>query len=308
MLWLILAIVAYLILAVVSLVDEALVTGNLLRPKVYAFYVGIGSGLVLFLIPFGFSIPGLQTIAIALVSGIVSVFALLSMYEALRLFEVSRIIPAVGGIMPIFTLGLTYLFAWQKGMVSESLGLKAIISFVLLLLGSIFITYENRKAFYLKSLLFSALTAFLFALTFVTTKLVYLDLTFLSGFIWIRLGAFTAGLSFLAFKEVRINLFKRKRKPAVKRKKTALMFFSGQILGGGAVFLQNIAIYLVPPIFLAFVNALEGIRYAFLLILVWVFYSRFPKLLEERPTRAKVVQKVFCILLIVVGIILLTLR
>ncbi len=308
MLWLILTVIAYLILAIVALIDEAIVTAKLLSPKVYAFYVGIGSGLVLFLIPFGFSIPGLGTIALALLSGIIFVFALLSMYEALRLFEVSRIIPAVGGIMPIFTLGLTYLFVWQKGMPFQELGLKALISFILLILGSIFITYENRRAFYFKSLFLSILTAFLFSLTFVTAKLVYLELDFLPGFIWTRVGAFLAGLYFLIFREVREELFKRKRKPIKERKKTALMFFSGQILGGAAVVLQNVAIYLVPPLFLAFINALEGMRYAFLLILVWLFYSRFPKFFEERPTRRKVVQKIFSMLLIATGIILLTLN
>jgi drug/metabolite transporter (DMT)-like permease len=305
MLWLILTIFAYLLLAISALADEALLTGKLLKPKVFAFYVGILSILFVVLIPFGFLVPDIEIIALALLSGFLFIFALLSLYESLRLFEVSRVIPAIGGIMPIFTLGLTFLFIENS---IQSFNLKIILSFLLLLLGSILITYSNKKAFFSKSFFLSILTAFLFSLSFFTAKLVYLELDFLPAFIWIKFGSFLTGLFLLSSKEVRKEILKKRKKSLVKRKKTALIFFIGQSLGGLALILQNIAIYLVPPLFLAFVNALEGIRYVFLLILVWIFYSKMPNFLEERPTKAKIIQKVFSIFLIIIGILLLTLN
>ena len=52
MLWLIVAISAYLILAIVFLVDKYLLVGPIPNPKIYAFYIGTLGIAVLLLVPF----------------------------------------------------------------------------------------------------------------------------------------------------------------------------------------------------------------------------------------------------------------
>ena len=111
MLWLIVIIVAYFLFAIVALGDKYLLAGPP-NPKSYSFYVGVLGGLVLVLIPFvGFSIPAFYQVLFCFLAGAMFIFALLGMFEGLEKFEASRIIPAVGGILPLFTFLLVYFFS-----------------------------------------------------------------------------------------------------------------------------------------------------------------------------------------------------
>ena len=103
MLWLIIAILAYFILAIVALVDKYLLGGLMPSPKVYAFYVAAFGILALILIPFGFLIPAPLQILLALLAGIFHILAILVYYNGLKRFETSRIVPAIGGLLPTFT-------------------------------------------------------------------------------------------------------------------------------------------------------------------------------------------------------------
>ncbi len=319
--WIAIALLAYFLLAVVSIIDKFLLTGPRLKPQTYAFYVAILSGLVIFLIPFGVELPGWQEIAMAFLSGALWIFALLSLYESLRRSEVSRVIPGIGGMLPLFTLGLSYLFAFLQGQALETFTPLKITSFVLLIAGTILINAKKNQLITKSGLGLAALTAFLFALSFSTTKIVYLDQSFISGFFWIRLIAVPVACLFLFSKEVRQEIFPTKEsrekqklpelpvpektKPMFKKPKLLILFLAGQGLAGAALILQNFAIFLVPAMQLAFVNALEGTRYAFLLIFAWILSIKFPQVLEEKFTPLALAQKALAIALIITGLFLL---
>ena len=310
MLWIIFAILAYFLLSIVALIDEILLTGKFIKPKVYAFYVGILGIFVLALIPFGFEMPNLFIAELAILSGGLWIFALLSLYEALRRYEISRVIPAVGGILPIFTLGFSYLFAWQQGNPLMGLTYLKIVSFLLLILGSVLITWKGKEVINKKSLGLSVLTALLFAISFTTSKIVFLEQPFISGFIWLRFGGILVALLFIFFKEVREELFEKikikKKKALFENPKLAVLFILNQIIGAGAGVLQSLAIYLAPMMYLAFINAMEGIRYVFILIFVIVLSSKFPKILSEKITKPILLKKIFAIILVIVGLIILS--
>ena len=273
MLWLIVAISAYLILAVVYLVDKYLLVGPIPNPKVYAFYVGILGLFVLLLIPFvGFSLPGIFQIFLSLASGASFVYGLYWFFRGLRLFEPSRIVPAVGGIIPIFSFLLIFIFS--RGQ--ETFSSWELLAFVLLILGSVLVTYEKSKAVSRKSFRISLVAAFFVAFYFVSAKYVYLGQPFWSGFIWIRIGGFLMAISFLLFtREIRQEIFTRlnfSSKNFGGSKKTAAIFLSNQVAGAGANILQNWGIALAPlVIHVAFINALQGIQYVFLLIFTICF-------------------------------------
>lgn len=303
MLWLIITICSYFLLAVVALVDKYLLGGALISPKMYAFYVGAGGILVLAFVPFGFFLPEPLIIIFALLAGIFHILGIFITFKAIQAFEVSRVIPAIGGFLPLFVFGLTYIFSIEKEMFSQF----EILSFFLLILGSVIIAWEKSKKVSLKSLKMAVLAAFLLACFFVLTKFIYLSHPFISGLIWTRIGAFLAAIVFLFTREVREELFKKRETLEMK----ALgILIPNQVVAAGAFLLQSWAVALVPLSSLAFVNALEGTRYAFLLIFV-IFLSLARPLwaketgLKEDVSRKVVLQKIIALLLIGGGLILL---
>ena len=179
MLWLIAVISSYLILAIVLLIDKYLISGPVSNPKVYAFYVGVLGASVLVIAPFvGFYIPELFQVFLSLLTGALFICALFWFYKALRIFEASRVVPAVGGLVPVFSLGFVYLFSRGK----EILQFQEFLALIFLILGAVLIVHKKTKVS-LKSFKFSAFSAFLLSLSFVLTKYVYLQQPFWNGFI-----------------------------------------------------------------------------------------------------------------------------
>lgn len=303
MLWLIVAISSYLILSIVCLVDKYLLIGPIPNPKVYTFYVGILGILVLVLAPFvNFYIPEISQIVLSILAGAFFIYAIFWLNCALHLFEVSRIIPAIGGLIPLFTFVLVYIFSYGK----ESLSFYESIAFILLVSGSILINLEKEKIINRKSLQISVFASFLFSLSFVLTKYVYLNQPFWNGYIWIKIGGFLMALCFFLFSsEIKEEIFKKK---ISFKKKTIGIFLSNQAVGAGANILQNWAIALAGLAYLSIINAMAGIQYVFLFVFATLISFKFPKILKEESSKKILLQKVFAILLIIGGLIILALK
>ncbi len=294
MTWLLVVIVSYFFFSLASLGDRYLLIWPP-KPKVYAFYVGILGIIVLLVLPFvQFSIPSLSTAVLSFFTGLVFVLSVIFLYYALEKFEVSRIIPALGGFLPIFTFILGFFILSQQ----EFFSWPKLLSFCLLILGSIIISLEKSLNFSLKSLGLAALSAFFLSLYFVFSKIIYSDVSFWSGFILIRISAFLITLFLLFFKDVRKEVFQKKKSFT---KKTGLIFLLTQSSGGLAVVLQNWAIVLVSSLYLSFISAMQGIQYVFLFILSLLFSN----VLKERVSKRVVLQKIAAIVLIGGGLALL---
>jgi len=296
--WLFVTILAYFFLAVSFFGDKFLLTGGIPNPKVYSFYVGILGIFVIIFIPFGFFFPSPLQIFLSFLTGTLFIIGLYLYYSLVKEFEVSRIVPAIGGIIPILTFFFIYIFSWGK----TTFSFKEAISFILLICGSVLMVIEKSKSIFGKSFIFSAGAAFYFALYFVLAKFVYNSLTFINGFIWIRFGGFLAALFFLFFKEVRLNIF---TKPQGLKLKTTAIFIGNQIVGSSGAVLQNWAIALAPLVYVAFINSLQGIQYVFLLVFTMLFSLKSPQILKEEISRKILIQKVFAILLIGTGLAIL---
>jgi len=118
MLWLLIAILSYFFFSLASLGDRYLLIGPP-KPKVYAFYVGVLGIIVVLVLPFvQFSLPSFSTAALSFFTGLVFVLSLISLYYGLEKFEVSRIVPALGGFLPIFTFILGFFILNQQGFFS----------------------------------------------------------------------------------------------------------------------------------------------------------------------------------------------
>lgn len=299
MLWLIVILFSYFLLAAVHLVDKHILGERIQDPKVYAFYVGISGIFILVLVPFGFlDVPKLSDMALALVAGVFNTLAVYALFVGLKNFETSRIIPAVGASLPLFTFGFTMA---RNG---ESLSFSDIAVFLLLVAGAFLITWERKKTVSFGSLKISVLAAFLFAVYFILIKFVYIGQPFISGLIWTKIGAVLISLCFLFFRSVRTDVFK---KPQIAQKNNWAIVLPNQSVGGLAVIMQNWAVALAPFAFLGIINALEGIKYAFLLVFAVLVSKKFPQVLKEEISKEVIFQKIIAIVLIGTALIILAL-
>lgn len=300
--WLLIALLSYLILAVVFLIDKYLLTSSMPNPKVYAFYGGVWGLLILAVIPFvDFRIPSPFYILLSLLAGISFIYGLFWFYKALQIFEPSRIVPAMGGLLPLFTAGLVYFTSKGKEAMSQA----DFLAFILLILGSVLITLEKSKKISFKVLQISFIAALFFAFYFVSIKYVYLDQPFWSAYVWMRLGAFLTSLYFLfSSRDIREEIFAKRR--IVPR--NAPLYFLNQGMGAGANILQNAAVSLAPLACVAIINALSGTQYAFLLILTVFLSLKFPGILKEEISKRIIFQKIIAILLIAGGLTILALK
>ena len=144
--------------------------------------------------------------------------------------------------------------------------------------------------------------SFMFALDYVFQKFIFLNQTFLTGLIWIRIFIFLFSFVFLISKKSRQEIFAKQQ---VMNKKTLIIFTCAQTAGGAANFLQSFAISLVPVAFLPIINSLRGIQYVFLFLITLFLTVFFPKILKEDISKKIIAQKIISIILIAAGLWLL---
>ena len=302
MTWLIVALLAYLILAIVFLADKYLLTNGIPNPKLFAFYSGLSGFLLLPLIFFiDFEVFSWYYIGVSFLSGISFFLALFLFYRTLKIFEVSRVVPAVGALTPIFSLILALVFSAGQEVIK---GYEA-LALLFLVIGSFLINYKPDKKIPIKSLLFSSLASFFFSLYFISSKYVYTEHSFLSSLIWINLGgSLMATIFFIAFREIRKEIFVKKE---TINKKIIFIFFGSKILSAGGGLLQNFAVFLAPSMTaVAMINGLQGMQYGFLLVIAVFLSLKYPNIIKEEISRKIIVQKVISILLIVLGLFIIS--
>lgn len=313
--WIILTIVSYLMLAVVNLGDKFVVDKLLKSSKAYAFAIGVLGSLVFLLAPWFLEWPGVFLLVVNFLAGAFFVFALWLMYESLKNGEASRVVVVIGGVVPIFTIIFSILFLKETFSKNQWLGVLLliigtfIISFIVSKKKKVSVFLDKLKIFFKgaypkKWLFFSIMAAFFYSLFFITTKYAYEQQSFFSSFIWIRLGGLFVSLLFLVDKKTRIEIFKsfkKKEKTPAKVGKGFIIF--NQLLGSVAFIIQNYAIYLGP---VALINALQGVQYAFLLVIGIFFSLFFPKILKEDVSSSIILKKVLAILIIGFGLFFIT--
>lgn len=296
--YLLIAVVAHLIFALVYIADKAVVSEAELEPVAYAFYVGVLSLFILFLIPFGFSLMPSSKIVFALLAGALFVFSLLFFYRAVKASEISRTAPIFGAAVPIFTLLLAY------GFLGERLAHKELVASVFLIVGGIIMARrvssgKAKSIGWVRGLGDALIGSLLMATSYVLSKYVYQSQIFINAFIWIRLGSFVGALIFLLSAKNRRIIFTKTKKLKFG---TAALVSANKLVSAGGFILLNYAIFLGS---VSLVNALQGVQYLFLLILSVFLSKKFPQILEEQIGRKILFQKIIAILFIASGLLIL---
>ena len=303
--WILIAIIAYFILAIVNLADKFLLEKVLPSAKTYTFLVGVLGLIIIIIAPWFLNYPGIYLSSLNILIGMLLPLALILLYTALRLGEASKIITLIGASVPIFTILLSFI------ILGERFTNLQYIAFFFLIFGTLIISYlptghelwtkvfiwfglESQKK--LKSIIIALSASLIFAIFFVGSKYVYNNQEFISAFIWLRIGSFLAVLFLLLSKKNRKEIFK-----SIKKLKgnNRIIFLSNQGLAAVGFFLQNYAIALGS---VALVNSLQGVQYVFLLILASFLTIFYPQVIKERISKFIILQKLIAIALITTGL------
>ncbi len=272
--------------------------------KTYTALVAV-LGLVVFAVSPWFIVwPGFQVVSIAIVSGALFIFALLTFFYSLQIGEVSRVIPFIGGLVPVFSLLLSIVFIGRVFSYEESL------AFILLVAGSVLITRMPHKTHWWSHVLdkmrnkrhtygiwVAVLSSFLFAVSFVLSKIVYEEADFWNGFLWIRLGGLIPIVTLLANEDVRDSFKSILLK--LKSKKGAL-FLMNQGFGATGFIMQNFAISIGS---VALINALQGVQFVFVIFLALiasVFFSSMRS--SENMSLRMVAEKILAVFIVGAGL------
>lgn len=297
--WLAAVLIGHLFNAIAFVVDKVLLTKSFQNPFVYAFFIGALSGLAVVLLPFGVEWPGWSLFALDLAGGALFIASLLAFFYALQGGEASRIVPFIGGGIPVFTLVFEILFLDQQ-LTSQQL-----VAFAVLVVGTILIAIEfgnpdqnveKKENQGWKAWAYGLAAALLFAVSFGLTKMAYDTQPFISAFTLQRFGSVAFALIFLVSGSKRAAI--REAIPVLKTK-AGLAFVGSQAVGAGGFVFINYAISLAS---VSLVNALQGVQYAFLLILAVIGTLKYPKLLKESMTTKSLVIKSIAVVIIGIGL------
>lgn len=295
--YILIAIISHLITGVANVIDKVVVEKYLKAASIYAFWVSALAILAVILIPFGVTWPGLSLMLLSLLFGAFFIGGFFMMNAGLLRGETSRVITTIGGSLPISTLILSFIF------LGEILKSNQYLAFVILVLGIVLMGAERKSQIKKdnSSLMFAIGAGLFFAASFVGSKYIFNNTSFITGFFWMRMGGVLCAPLILLIPKWREEIKADIRQPGEEQKKAKGLALINQIIGGIGFIFLNYAISIGTP---TIVNALQGVQYGFIFLATILLGNKIPQL-KERLSRPIVIQKIIAILLIVIGLFIL---
>lgn len=314
--WLILAVLSYLMQAVTGSIDRIIVHKEVNKPIVISFWVALFSVLTIFIplvgfLPLDFAqdfklvIPDINLLVLIILVGALNQVALLFIYKALVTGEATRISSIVGAITPIVTLTGAYI------ILNERLDSFSLLGFLILILGTLALTINSRskKSDSLAWIKYALATSLTLGAASVLAKSIFDQHQFISAYSLSALGALVYVIVITVISsDVRqtinsiINKKSNKSKKLAKSNKQAKWIMFNALFGGLAIIILNLAIDLGSP---SLVNALRGIQFAGIFVIAILLSKKHPKLLDEKLDSKSKKQKFTGIVLVVIGIFIL---
>jgi len=307
MTWLVVAIIAYIVMAIVNVADKFILEHVVSGPRTYTFLVGASGAAVIVLAPWFLHWPGLALVLFDILVGSFFSAGIFFLYSALKGRDASQIFTLVGGTVPIFTIILSIFFFQEIFSANQWLAI------VYLILGTMIISaistrhsiwYEVKQFLHIQfdkkwhSILFALFSSLFFALFWFGSKVAYNGQDFLSAFIWIRLGSFFAVLCLLLSRHNRQEIA-RDLKKSKGKKQNKYIFFGTQAGGAIGSILQNYAVALGS---VALVTSLQGLQYGLILAITYFITTFYPKIIKEKKSSKILAYKIIAVLLIAQGL------
>ena len=299
--WILLATLGQFLNAVVAVLDKYIVSDEKVmpRPFVYAFYSCLLTGFwaVIFfagLIPplgalgvpslANVQFPTIQVISMAFLTAYTFFMALVSMYDALRHSDAAVVMPVIGTISALATFGLSYLF------LDVALTQGHIFGIILISLGTLLVAKTLPEWSVVLHVLHSGI---FFALHYITMKGLFMETSFDDGFFWSRISFVLFALSLLM---VPVYWDKIKEQSKSTTKRTGVIVLLTKIFAGVAAFLLLKATDLGE---VSVVQALDGVRFVFILIITTVFAHWLPSSATDKDLRPNVFFRRFVMIILI---------
>lgn len=307
MVWIGAALLGYFCIALSQILDKFLLTEkHIPKPATYAFYVSLFSAFSFVFSVFGLKILPAWQMLLFLVAGLSFTYSLLAFYYAVRDYDIARVAPLQGLFMTLTVTGFAFLLPEFFG--EPTFNPILIWALVVFIVGGLLISYDLpfQKNDHLP--ISVILSGFLMGIYLLLLKVGYAEADFVNGLVWSRAGAFLGAFSLLLFPVFRRQIFHHQKKAARHQGKkknlaTLSLFVFNKTTSGIASLLILYAISLGST---SLVQALNGMQYVFILLLVIPFQKTFPKIFTNHLTRSDWFQKVAALLLIALGFYLLS--
>ncbi|MCD5381294.1 MAG: EamA family transporter [Candidatus Pacebacteria bacterium] len=308
MTWILLATAGQFLNAIVAIFDKYIVSDkNILpRPFVYAFYTCLFTGFWVIIYFIGYipglaalgvpsfanvHAPSLQVVAMSFLAAYTFFIALVSMYDALKRADASNTMPIIGTVSALSSFGLSYFF------LGTQLNDNFIVGVVLLSVGTLLVAQTLPKMSVVLHVFHSGL---FFALHFITMKGLFLETSFDDGFFWSRMGFVVFTLSLLL---VPAYYAKVREQTVNTTKKAGGIVLLAKLFAGIAAFMLLKATDMGE---VSVVQALDGLRYVFILLITVMFAHWLPDSATDKDVRLSVsFRRMLYVVVILLGFVVL---
>lgn len=301
MYWFFIASFGYLLLAIVSVLDKFILDKSVPKPALYTFFSTIFMFGALLGYPFIESLSWFHW-GIAVLSGSAFGFGMWAMYISLVHGEASHIAPFIGAIVSVST------FIGGGIFLKEILSSYQILGIFVLITASLLLSFEKTETSegMHRGFLWAALSGVLFAVSHVSAKYIYTDYSFITGLVTTKATIGIVGLIALCVPSVWKSVItpspKSHKKQAAAVRFAAPIVIADKVLGVLGVILIQYAISLGS---VTVVNAMSGLQYVCVFLLIYAFSMYSPRIFKEYFTRKEILIEVAALVLVVLGSALL---
>jgi drug/metabolite transporter (DMT)-like permease len=292
--WILFSILAALVWAAVNLVDKYILTKWIKKPIVPVMVlgvIGLTASFAVYLIK-GFAALSHFNLFLALIAGIFYIFVILFYFKAVKIEEISRIVPLFY-LSPVFVLILAMIFLKEFFDPVKYLGI------LMLIIGAILISSRNLfKISFGRAFWLMMLASFSLAVNSVIIKYLLNFADYWTIFAYVRIGTFIAliPIFYLNFKDI---------KEAVKEhgKRVIGVISINEIINLVGVLFITMAL---AAGYATLVSALSSVQPFFVLFFALVLSIFYPKILKEEIGKSVVFWKLIAIIIMFIGAVLIT--
>lgn len=291
--WILFSVLAALTWAVVNTVDKYILTKYVRKPIIPVMILGVIGLIASFLIYLfrGFADLSYSNMFLCFLAGIFYILMSIFYFKAVKIEEVSRVVPLFY-LSPLFVLLFATIFLGEIFTPLKYLGI------FMLVIGAILISSRNllkislRKAFW-----FMTISTFSIAIYYVLLKYLLNFADFWTIFSYIRIGTIFALIPMFYFYFPNLlSTVKEHGKGVVG------IISANETLNLMGVLFSVIAVSIG---YVTLVKALSSIQPFFVLLFTVILSIFYPKILKEKITKSIVLLKLFAIILMFVGMILI---
>ncbi len=290
--WIFFALLSPAIFAVVNIIDDNLLRGVYRSPHFGAIISGFFGMLPLVcLLFFPLQIASFPIIILGIIAGFLTVIYYLFYFKALDA-EYPSVVIALFNLTPIFALLLAFIF------LGEGISLNHFIGFTFIFIASTLLSINEFK---IKSLKFSKgllpviIASFIYAVIGISSKFVYNEVDFISGYVYFSIGMGLGGF-FLITTTQEGKKFPQEFNKVFK--KWIYIFIGVELIGIAAELTNNLAISKGP---VALVKVVEGIQPLYILLFAILLFPFLPKYFREAANGGKI-KKIVLISVMLIGL------